>query len=167
MFGPVFSALAVKASYFQRNGFTQQDMVDVACNKVSNIEQGTTYYSRSWQIISSMTLNGDVANLAGMFDDVVASPSPATPSPTLRVTPAPTRNPTDGTNGCCSINFKTCHHPVGTFCYISQDNCEGPCGKYWLPNGPIDGCTAQWESCMSDDECCGPATCEANQVSLF
>jgi len=80
-------------------------------------------------------------------------------SPTNPPVSAPVSNPTptaptgDG-EGCCSINFKTCHHEQGTFCSISEENCIGPCGKYWLPNGPIEGCSAQWDPCTKDEDCC-------------
>lgn len=80
-------------------------------------------------------------------------------TPTSPPVSAPVSNPTptaptgDG-EGCCSINFKTCHHPVGTFCWESEENCVGPCGKYWLPNGPREGCSAQWDPCTTDTDCC-------------
>jgi len=76
------------------------------------------------------------------------------PTPTAPVSnPTPTAPTGDG-EGCCSINFKTCHHDVGTFCWISEENCVGPCGKYWLPNGPREGCSAQWDTCTKDEDCC-------------
>eukprot|EP00591_Stephanopyxis_turris_P010789 CAMPEP_0195507578 /NCGR_PEP_ID=MMETSP0794_2-20130614/1000_1 /TAXON_ID=515487 /ORGANISM="Stephanopyxis turris, Strain CCMP 815" /LENGTH=605 /DNA_ID=CAMNT_0040634313 /DNA_START=164 /DNA_END=1981 /DNA_ORIENTATION=- len=88
------------------------------------------------------------------------TPAPvlAPPSPVPPTTPSPVLQPTDE-RGCCSINFKSCHHPVDTFCWESEENCRGSCGKYWLPTGEIDGCTAQWEVCTNDNECCGPMTC--------
>jgi len=85
------------------------------------------------------------------------------PSPVPPANPTPVSQPTTAT-GCCSINFKTCHHDVGTFCWESESNCVGECGKYWLPSGPIDGCTAQWDPCTNDAECCGPATCADDGV---
>jgi len=80
----------------------------------------------------------------------VSNPTPIAPSPVSNPTPTP---PT-GERGCCSINFKTCHHPEGTFCWESEENCVGPCGKYWLPNGPREDCTAQWDPCTADTDCC-------------
>merc|ERR1719273_691536 len=85
-----------------------------------------------------------------------------TPPPPTNA-PAPSA-PTTPARGCCSINFKTCHHDEGTFCWESEENCTGPCGKYWLPTGPIEGCAAQWDSCGVDDDCCGPATCDDDGV---
>lgn len=81
----------------------------------------------------------------------MSNPTPTLPTPVSNPTPTP---PTGEGEGCCSINFKTCHHPVGTFCWESEENCVGPCGKYWLPNGPREGCTAQWDPCTQDEECC-------------
>lgn len=86
---------------------------------------------------------------------VLAPPSPVVPTPPS--SPQPTNN--NGGRGCCSINFKTCHHPENTFCWENEVNCRGPCGKFWLPTGEIDGCAAQWDSCSNDYDCCGPATC--------
>jgi len=97
----------------------------------------------------------------------VVTPSPtSSPNGTPPPTPSPnnTENPISSPHGCCSINFKTCHHPVGAFCWESEENCIGPCGKYWLPTGNIDGCTAQWEPCTNDDECCAHALCANDGV---
>lgn len=85
---------------------------------------------------------------------------PTSPSPTK----SPIVEPPTSSTGCCSINFKTCHHPEGTFCWESEENCVGPCGKYWLPNGPIDDCIAQWDPCTSDEECCAHAICAYDGV---
>ena len=94
----------------------------------------------------------------------VATPTSA-PNSNPSPTPAPYAAPTPSSaRGCCSINFKTCHHPEGTFCWESEENCVGPCGKYWLPNGPVDDCTAQWDPCTSDDECCAHAVCAYDGV---
>eukprot|EP00581_Thalassiosira_minuscula_P028458 CAMPEP_0183754816 /NCGR_PEP_ID=MMETSP0739-20130205/3731_1 /TAXON_ID=385413 /ORGANISM="Thalassiosira miniscula, Strain CCMP1093" /LENGTH=1540 /DNA_ID=CAMNT_0025991459 /DNA_START=38 /DNA_END=4660 /DNA_ORIENTATION=+ len=91
-------------------------------------------------------------------------PNPWTPSPTPIPTPNPTsptgNPPTSGGDGCCTINLKTCHHDEGTFCDLNQENCEGPCGKIWLPNGPLEGCIALWEGgCSSDADCCQWGEC--------
>jgi len=87
------------------------------------------------------------------------APVAAPTSPVAPTAPSPVSPPTNAGRGCCSINFKTCHHPVGTFCWETEENCRGPCGKYWLPTGEVDGCSAQWDACSNDDDCCGPATC--------
>eukprot|EP00804_Cyclotella_cryptica_P004998 CCRYP_018313-RB/>CCRYP_018313-RB protein AED:0.03 eAED:0.03 QI:1251/1/1/1/0.81/0.83/12/1175/1018 len=85
-------------------------------------------------------------------------PTPSTPAPTTPKTPT-TASP-HSNSGCCTINLKTCHHEAGTFCALSKENCEGPCGKLWLENGELDGCTAMWEPCNTSDECCQHAICD-------
>lgn len=67
MFGPLYSTLVHHASdeLFQGKSFTQQTMVDTACNITSNV--AGTYYSRSWNVLSTMTLNGDVARVGQLL----------------------------------------------------------------------------------------------------
>jgi len=45
------------------------------------------------------------------------------------------------------------------WCSESRENCEGPCDKWWLPNGAVDGCNARYESCSTDSDCCSPGVC--------
>ena len=105
IFGPVLSTLGMEMdddSLFDGLSFTQQTMIDAACEKVSSIAASTTYYSRSWQVLSTMTLNGDIAKAARIIrndDSTTDAPTPApttvappTPSPTTVAppTPAPT-----------------------------------------------------------------------------
>ena len=45
------------------------------------------------------------------------------------------------------------------WCSESRENCEGPCDKWWLPNGAVDGCNARYESCATDSDCCSPGVC--------
>merc|ERR1711933_531438 len=71
--------------------------------------------------------------------------TPPTGSPTKQVTATPTKSPTDA--GWCSE---------------SKDNCEGPCNKWWLPNGARDGCVARYESCSTDSDCCSPGVCTSD-----
>jgi len=101
-----------------------------------------------------------------LYDD---APQPApVAQPIAAPVASPVKQPSPGGGGgrgCCSINFKTCHHPVDTFCWESEENCRGPCGKFWLPTGAIDGCTAQFDSCSSDAECCYPGTCDGGQCT--
>ena len=86
------------------------------------------------------------------------NPPPSTPPPSP---PSPTP-PTGNGEACCTINLKTCHHEEGNFCRLTQENCEGPCGKLWLPDGPLDGCIALWESgCSVDADCCQHGECRA------
>ncbi|KAL7541081.1 hypothetical protein ACHAXR_010610 [Thalassiosira sp. AJA248-18] len=89
------------------------------------------------------------------------SPTPPTPTPTPPTpTPPPPTPPTGNGEGCCTINLKTCHHEEGNFCRLSKENCEGPCGKLWLPSGPLDGCIALWEQgCSADADCCQHGEC--------
>merc|ERR1712232_321961 len=94
IFGPVLSTLGMEMSddtLFDGLGYTQQTMIDAACKKVSTIQSGTTYYSRSWQVLSTMTLNGDIAKAARIIrnDDDSSTPAPTTPT-TSPPTPAPT-----------------------------------------------------------------------------
>merc|ERR1712176_1284217 len=68
----------------------------------------------------------------------------------------------NGGDACCTINLRDCHHPVGNFCRLNQENCEGPCGKLWLPQSPLDGCIALWEQgCSSDSDCCQHGECRS------
>ena len=71
---------------------------------------------------------------------------PPTDAPIPSPTPPATSAPVAPGDGCCSINLRSCHHPQGTFCEISQENCEGPCGKVWLPGSELDGRMGLWES---------------------
>ena len=93
---------------------------------------------------------------------VTAKPNtPYTGYPTLSPVLTPTSSPvaTPSPSACCTIDFKSCSETVAGWCSESQANCEGPCDKWWLPNGPLDGCKARWESCSNDSECCSPGVC--------
>jgi len=90
---------------------------------------------------------------------------PSTPSPTISPvsqpsTAAPISAPTTPSTPCCTIDFKNCSPTVVGWCSQSQENCEGPCNKWWLPNGAVSGCTARWESCATDSDCCSPGVCD-------
>lgn len=58
IFGPVLSALVA---------YSDQDMIDAACSKVATDIGTQSYYSRSWMVISTMTLNGAVAKAGELF----------------------------------------------------------------------------------------------------
>uniref|UniRef100_A0A7S2RU72 Uncharacterized protein n=1 Tax=Eucampia antarctica TaxID=49252 RepID=A0A7S2RU72_9STRA len=73
---------------FQDTGFSQQTMIDVACNKVNVIDSETTYFARSWQVLSIMTLNGDIARAGELVRDVGSSLT-STPNPTTSQKDAP------------------------------------------------------------------------------
>merc|ERR1712095_183369 len=93
-----------------------------------------------------------------------ASPiqTPPTGNPTKQVTATPTKSPTNAGVGCCTIDFKNCSPTVVGWCSESKDNCEGPCNKWWLPNGAKDGCIARYESCSTDSDCCSPGVCTSD-----
>jgi len=82
-----------------------------------------------------------------------APPTNPPPSPTM---PAPT---TGSGEGCCTIDFKTCGTTVEGWCSSSENACTVECNKFWLPNGAITGCTARWEACTTDTDCCSPGIC--------
>ena len=81
MYGPVLSTLVA---------FDNQDMIDGACAEVGAIGDGESYYSRSWLVISTMTLNGAVAKAGDLFH---VSPNTGAPSPSVVATPGPTLPP--------------------------------------------------------------------------
>ena len=81
MYGPVLSTLVA---------FDNQDMIDGACAEVGAIGDGESYYSRSWLVISTMTLNGAVAKAGDLFHG--GSPNTGAPSPPV-TTPGPTNPP--------------------------------------------------------------------------
>jgi len=85
------------------------------------------------------------------------TPSPGYPTPSPVSTPT-TSSPVSG-EGCCTIDFKACSPTVTGWCSESKENCEGPCDKWWLPNGPVTGCNARYESCANDSDCCDPGVC--------
>ena len=75
MYGPVLSSVVA---------YDNQDMIDAACAKVGSIPSGESYYSRSWLVISSMTLNGAVAKAGSLFnggDSPTPTASPVTQAP--------------------------------------------------------------------------------------
>jgi len=96
----------------------------------------------------------------GMPPSPKPTPSPTMGNPTTPTTPT-TPTPPTTSNGCCTINLQSCHHEEGTFCALSKENCEGPCGKLWLDDGPLDGCTGLWNPCSQDSDCCMHGYCDA------
>jgi len=110
IFGPVLSTLGTKIADgpFQDTGFSQQTMIDVACNKVNVIDSETTYFARSWQVLSMMTLNGDIARAGELVRDAAPSSTPnSTTSPTKTPSTTNTKAPTDATacEGWCLNNM--------------------------------------------------------------
>merc|ERR1711982_9258 len=66
--------------------------------------------------------------------------------------------------GCCSRDLGTCTHLDNSFCNANKENCEGPCGKVWLPSGDLsDTCLPLWEKgCVTDSDCCLWGHCSAD-----
>merc|ERR1719205_462563 len=85
MFGPVYSTLAVKATSMTTP--EQQKRLNAACQRVGNIPNSASYYSKSWHVISMMTLNGDASKIGALLRGE-AGPTPISPP-----TPAPFTNP--------------------------------------------------------------------------
>jgi hypothetical protein len=67
--------------------------------------------------------------------------------------------------GCCTIDFKSCSPTVTGWCSESESNCINECNKWWLSNGAVTGCTACYESCSTDSDCCSPGVCLGGTVS--
>jgi hypothetical protein len=59
-------ASAVPTSHFNGKSFDQQAMVDATCDKVSDISV-SLYYPLSWQVLSIMTLNGDMTKVSTLL----------------------------------------------------------------------------------------------------
>merc|ERR1712157_627942 len=95
------------------------------------------------------------------------SEGPNPPSiPSSPPSPPPTKgNPPTGEPavGCCSRDLGTCTHLDNSFCNANEENCEGPCGKVWLPSGDIsDTCLPLWgKGCVTDSDCCLWSYCSA------
>merc|ERR1712232_161024 len=162
MFGPLYSTLAV-----QSNSMTtpeQQKLVNAACQRVGNIGNSATYYAKSWQVISMMTLNGDASKIGALLrgNEPTQPPSPIS-SPTTQApyTKAPTPSPTPPTNAnyCCSFDYKTCSG--SSYCNGGQSECEGSCQGLWIDDSPKQ-CAALYQQCSSSGDCCGPATCSGS-----
>uniref|UniRef100_A0A7S2WCY5 Uncharacterized protein n=1 Tax=Eucampia antarctica TaxID=49252 RepID=A0A7S2WCY5_9STRA len=94
---------------FQDTGFSQQTMIDVACNKVNVIDSETTYFARSWQVLSIMTLNGDIARAGELVRDVGSSLTSSQITSSTKTSSATNTNaPTDAPacEGWCLHNKK-------------------------------------------------------------
>lgn len=112
--------------------------------------------------------------------EVSVTPLAPTPAPPPTVAPPPTDSaptspvsspvayPPTATSGdaCCTRDFKNCNLQLEGWCSESQANCEGPCGKFWLPNGAVTGCTARYEPCTADSDCCSPGVCKSGQCEI-
>eukprot|EP00566_Odontella_aurita_P036575 CAMPEP_0113569684 /NCGR_PEP_ID=MMETSP0015_2-20120614/24549_1 /TAXON_ID=2838 /ORGANISM="Odontella" /LENGTH=821 /DNA_ID=CAMNT_0000472379 /DNA_START=510 /DNA_END=2972 /DNA_ORIENTATION=- /assembly_acc=CAM_ASM_000160 len=183
MFGPVYSSLVspMPASSFKGKSYSQQDMVDSACEATSNIGVEVYYYPRSWMVLATMTLNGGLNRVGEILRGTSASPGPTPqPAPTFQPqpTPAPVPAPTDQpviaptkqpvvptnppvagppTSGCCSQNMKDCV----SWCGDTEDSCLNcsNLGVFWIA-GAQAGCLARWEDCTNNiNGCCDSLSC--------
>jgi len=80
--------------------------------------------------------------------------------PTSEPSSAPSPEPTDTADACCSLNFKDCD---GTWCGRDKETCES-CEQNtdvtWLPKGPRKWCFEKWADCTNNkNRCCNPAEC--------
>lgn len=162
--GPVYSTLVSEISEdkFVGKPFTQQDMLNSACDVLDSTEP-QSYYPLSWKVISKMTLNGEVAKAGQLFNgppEPTISPHPTpVPQPTIApVTAAPvTTNPPVAGPTCCSNDFKICVDWCGT----TEAECTG-CNNddvFWIQQ-PQGDCLARSFDCTNDkDGCCPGLTC--------
>ena len=92
IFGPVYSSLVteIDEALFADKSFSQEDMVDAACEIVKETD-GLGYYPLSWQVLATMTLNGSAAKVGNL----ISGPPGPTPAPVFNpITPAPVASPT-------------------------------------------------------------------------
>merc|ERR1711862_259567 len=148
----------------------QQNLVNAACQQLNSISSAESYYSKSWKVISMMTLNGDVAKIAAMLrGEQPPAPTPQinTPSPTPLLTPGtPIQAPTPVSPGnyCCSFDYKDCSG--SEYCNSSSESCAG-CNGLWIVDSPKQ-CTALWQqSNDASSDCCGPASCTSGGGSYY
>jgi hypothetical protein len=59
-------------------------------------------------------------------------------------------------DSCCSWNLKVCANDPK--CGNTQQGCTD-CGGFWIDPSDTTKCTARWEGCVSDKECCGDTKC--------
>jgi len=135
IFGPLYSTLVVPSS--SMTTVKQQKLVNAACQLVGGISSSESYYSKSWKVISMMTLNGSMEKVAKLLRQD-------------QPTHTPTNSPTSS-EGCYSNDYKHCF-PNG----YNRTSCS----TIWLPNGSQGNCVALWGDCTSNSaSCCGPAEC--------
>jgi len=158
MFGPVYSTLAAQANSMTES--EQQKLVNAACLRVGVIPNSATYYSKSWQVISMMTLNGDASKVGALLRGEAFqtnNPTPITPTtsaPSTNPTPSPT--PPTNANYCCSFDYKNCGG--SEYCNTDQSQCEGGCQGLWIDDSTKE-CEALYDECSASSDCCGPASC--------
>merc|ERR1711862_618607 len=117
----------------------QQKRVNSACQRVGNVPNSASYYSKSWHVISMMTLNGDASKLGALLrGETSPTPiSPPTPAPFTNPPISPPSPPTPPTNSnnCCSFDNKSCSGSA--YCNKNQNQCEISCKGFWI-NAPIN-----------------------------
>merc|ERR1711935_109855 len=111
---PVFSTLVggIQTGSFTDKNFDQQTMIDAACSRVSDTVN-QDYYALSWQVISQMTLNGEVAKAGTTHQapqstptqsPTVPHPNPTSQAPQPIPTAAP-QAPTTCSSGKAKLSF--------------------------------------------------------------
>jgi len=70
MYGPLYSVLSNKLPdpIFANLTFVQKDMVDVSCYLLGVSVENQSYYSKTWQILSTLMLNGDIASMTQLLN---------------------------------------------------------------------------------------------------
>jgi len=160
MFGPVYSTLVVQATSMTTS--EQQKRLNAACLRVANIPNSASYYAKSWQVISIMTLNGDTSKVGALlrgdtFQTNYPTPIfPPTPAPFTNAPPTPSPTPPTNANYCCSFDYKTCS--ASNYCNADQSQCETSCQGLWIDDSPKQ-CVALYSQCSASSDCCGPAAC--------
>jgi len=163
IFGPVYSALVAKIpdELFQGKSFSQQTMVDVTCDIASDIAPSESYYARSWQVISTMTLNGGLDKIRELFKGQTTKMPTVSPKPTSD----PTLQPTFG----ATVSKQPTDPPVASPTQeptLSRSPTANPVASPTkAPVVPTDGCCSQnyrdcsvtWcgttqESCLACDD---------------
>ena len=110
IFGPVYSVLVshITEDAFQGKSFTQQNMIDISCDIVSEIPESVSYFARSWQVISTMTLNGDIGRIGKLFRGLATSAPTTSLQPSKSQTSSPTYSPT--------LSKEPTPGPTGEYC---------------------------------------------------
>jgi len=163
IFGPLYSTLVVQGTSMTTS--EQQQLVNAACLRVGDIPNSASYFAKSWQVISMMTLNGDTSKVGALLrgdafqtNNPAVSPSPVSP-PTnpAPFTKAPTPSPSPSTkvNYCCSFDYKNCSD--NSYCNEDQSQCDR-CQGLWIDDTPKQ-CVALYIQCSVSNDCCGPAIC--------
>jgi len=135
IFSPVYSTLVIQAQSMSRP--YQQTLVNAACGLIRNIP--SSYYSRSWQVIGMMTLNGDMKKVGNLLRDTGITQTPTTIHvPTKSPNNGPVESPTKAPIQTPSLKCKSaCYDstkPWNKLC--KKKNCAGCPECSSPPSGP-------------------------------